>query len=203
MFTGIIETTAEVLANAHNGLSNRLELSAVFPNLRLGESLAVNGVCLTLVPTKSDRICFDLSPETLNLSNLGALIPGDKVNLERAMQATTRFGGHYVNGHVDCKAKVSAIQWMGDYMHVTITGFERKNFLYLIPKGSLTVDGVSLTINVVSPSGIELMLIPHTLACTTLNTLKPGQEVNIEFDYLAQVVAHQLALMGHALEVSQ
>lgn len=197
MFTGLIETTGQVIANQSHGLANRLIISTTLNQLDIGESISVNGVCLTLLPNESSNLLhFDVSPETLKLTTLGALCEGQVVNLERAMLASARFGGHYVSGHVDTTAKIHSVQTVGDYVQLEISGFDQQAGLYLIPKGSITVDGVSLTINAVMNQGVQLMLVPHTLLNTSLNVLEVGQRVNIEFDYFTRIVAHQLQLFG-------
>ncbi len=192
MFTGIIEHQGKILANVYNGNANHLVISTTFVDLHVGESIGVNGVCLTLLPSKPGELNFDVSPETLRVTSLGTLTSGDLVNLERAMQAETRFGGHYVSGHVDTKAYVQSIRQIGEYIEMELAGFNANDLLYLIPKGSITVDGVSLTINETADQVIKLMLVPHTISKTTLGSLKMEQQVNIEFDYLARIVAHQL-----------
>lgn len=196
MFTGLIETTGKVVANHKNDSANRLVITSHFDNLQTGESIAINGVCLTLLPSKSGELHFDLSPETLRVTTLANLSTGDSVNLERAMFASTRFGGHYVSGHVDTKAQIKSILQIDECIEMELEGFNDQSMLYLIPKGSITVEGVSLTINAVDNQSIKLMLIPHTLLLTTLGLLRVGQNVNIEFDYLTRIVAHQLQISG-------
>lgn len=197
MFTGLIETKGRVITNQNNGLANHLIVSTPWQNLDVGESIAVNGVCLTLLPSESTHLAhFDLSPETLKLTTLSSLTSGEFVNLERALLTSTRLGGHYVTGHVDTTVRVKTVQILGDYVYLEIGEFAHQERLYLIPKGSITVDGVSLTINAVEANTIQLMLVPHTLAETTLSNLRAGDRVNIEFDYFTRIVAHQLQLMG-------
>jgi riboflavin synthase len=197
MFTGLIEQKGLVLANDSSSKGNRLVIGSPFNDLETGESIAINGVCLTVLPSESQGMLnFDLSPETLRLTTLAELALGDEVNLERAMRASTRFGGHYVSGHVDTRVTVKSIHSIGEFVHVELTGFNQDELLYLIVKGSIAVEGVSLTINAVNERSIQLMLVPHTLVHTTLSTLKIGQYVNIEFDYFTRIVAHQLRLLG-------
>lgn len=196
MFTGIIERKGVVISNWSQDGANRLVISSTFEQLQVGESIAVNGVCLTLLPSDGSDLCFDVSPETLSRTTLGRLGADYEVNLERAMLASTRFGGHYVSGHVDTRAQVHSMKQMNDFVEIELSGFDSNAMLYLIPKGSITVEGVSLTINSVADQRIHLMLVPHTLVNTTLSFLKPGQEVNIEFDYLARIVAYQLQVAG-------
>jgi len=196
MFTGLIEKTGTVVSNARNEEAGRLIISSPFANLQTGESIAVNGVCLTLLSNIDGELSFDLSPETLRVTTLSNLTTSHLVNLERAMCASTRFGGHYVSGHVDITVQVKSIHIIGEYLEMELAGFNDKAMLYLIPKGSITVEGVSLTINETGQQTIKLMLVPHTLAYTTLGLLKAGQHVNIEFDYFTRIVAHQLQVAG-------
>ena len=192
MFTGLIEQQAKVITNTVFDVSNRLLIAAVFDDLQPGESIAVNGVCLTLLPDRSEGLAFDVSPETLALTNLGSLKSGDFVNLERAMKASTRFGGHYVNVHVDTTACLVSMTPMGEYIEMIIGGFQACDTIYLLPKGSVTIDGVSLTINALDNNSIRVMLVPHTLKSTTLGRRPIGARLNVEFDYLTRIVAHQL-----------
>ncbi|MDI9819313.1 MULTISPECIES: riboflavin synthase [unclassified Legionella] len=196
MFTGLVEEQGEVMANIKSQLANRLYLKSPFKDLKTGESIAVNGVCLTLLPTESDSLAFDVSPETLNLTTLGHLRAGDQVNLERAVSVSGRLGGHYVSGHVDAAVAVKAMRPMDDYLEIVVGDFAPYAKMYLLPKGSITLDGVSLTINSVTGTDITLMLVPHTLAKTTFGQLSIGQRLNVEFDYLARIVAHQLKIAG-------
>ncbi len=197
MFTGIIEDVAQVYDVEIKDLGARLIITSKFINLLVGESISVNGVCLTVLPEfHLGRLQFDLSPETLERTNLGKLEKGDVVNLERAMLASARFGGHYVSGHVDTICHIQDLQQLDAYLQITLSGFDKSSFRYLLPKGSITVDGVSLTINKVCDPLISLMLIPHTLKHTTFQHLQIGQQLNVEFDYFARIVAHQLITSG-------
>lgn len=195
MFTGLIEKQGEVVANVGGEVSSRLLIRAPFEALQPGESIAINGVCLTLLPNSEQQLAFDVSPETLKLTTLGNLSTGDSVNIERAMLATTRFGGHYVSGHVDTTAYLQSVLPVEEYIDMTIGGFAIPAEQYLLPKGSITLDGVSLTINEVVDDCIKVMLVPHTLAMTTLGQLQVGQRVNVEFDYVTRIIAHQLGFM--------
>lgn len=194
MFTGLIEQQGTVIANTALAVANRLLINAEFKQLQAGESIAVNGVCLTLLPDLSQGLAFDVSPETLSLTNLSGLQADQQVNLERAMLATTRFGGHYVNGHVDTTASLQSVTVIDDYIEMIIGGFAACDTIYLLPKGSVTLDGVSLTINALNEGCISVLLVPHTLAHTTLGQRLVGDRLNVEFDYLAKIVAHQLKL---------
>lgn len=187
MFTGIIEQTGVV-----ESTGTRLLLKAQFGALVLGESIAVDGVCLTLVEAQAGKIAFDISPETLDITTLGKLQAGDTVHLERALRAEDRLGGHYVTGHVDTKAHINKLIEKDGCMEVTIGGFTPEDMRYFCPKGSAAVNGVSLTINAVTTDTFTVMLIPHTLEKTTFSSLKLNQLVNIEYDYIARIVVHQL-----------
>lgn len=196
MFTGLIEQQADVIANHVGEIANRLVLKSSFSELVAGESIAVNGTCLTLLPQEDEHLAFDISPETVMLTTLGKLKTGDKVNLERSMSANARFGGHYVSGHVDTTACVLSVSVLGDYVEMVVGDFSLPAYCYLLPKGSITLDGVSLTINNVDKIGIKIMLVPHTLAQTTLGHMQVGQRLNVEFDYITRIVAHQLTVSG-------
>ena len=172
-------------------------ISNLFEDLNEGESIAINGVCLTLLKDNNSQLAFDVSPETLNITTLGELSLEDYVNIERAMSASSRFGGHYVSGHVDTKAKVQNINIIDDYLEITIGEFLNLAKNYLLPKGSITLNGVSLTINEVTDDYIKVMLVPHTIDVTAFKSIKVGDWLNVEFDYLTRIVAHQIA---HALE---
>jgi riboflavin synthase len=194
VFTGLIEHQGRILAQKKQAKGSRLEVESTFNNWRCGDSIAINGVCLTVLDVAAPILSFDLSPETLSITNLGSQKVGEAVNIEPALQATTRLGGHYVTGHVDTTAHIVSKEAQGDFVCLEIGGFKESETLYLVPKGSITVDGVSLTINAFHGRSIEIMLVPHTLQETTLSSLKLNQQVNIEFDYLARIVAHQLRM---------
>lgn len=184
MFTGIVENLGTV-RSLERGV---LLLDAPTPDepWKLGESVAVNGVCLTVV-SADNGVRFDLSPETLARTALGALKPGSLVNLERAMRADARFGGHIVQGHVDATGEVVSITPSANSVVFRFKAPEEFD-RYLIDKGSVTVDGISLT--VVEPVGgtFNVWVIPHTLEQTNLAQRQPGDKVNLEFDALAKYV---------------
>lgn len=196
MFTGLIEATARVSAHHKGQNGSRLVLEPKLASPLIGESIAVNGVCLTLLPESAEHLHFDLSVETLQLTTLGQLVPGDLVNLERSIRADSRFGGHYVTGHIETTASLAAHTMIGDCMEILVDDFLIPASPYVLPKGSIALDGVSLTINTVLKNRITLMLVPHTLAATNLGQKKVGERFNVEFDYFARIVAHQLANMG-------
>lgn len=167
-------------------------LENALPSKRLGDSIAINGCCLTVVAADGVLWSFQAGHETLAKTNLGRLRAGDSVNLERAMPADGRFGGHIVQGHVDGVGRVSAIDSRTDFADYT---FEVPAALaaQMVEKGSVAVDGISLTLVRVTATSFQIMLIPHTLAVTTLGQRKVGDEVNIETDVLAKYVAKLLA----------
>ena len=192
MFTGLIESSSQVLSLTSQNGGKRLAIRLPFNDVSIGESIAVNGVCLTALPDHEGALLLDLSVETLNKTNLSELCVGDSVNLERAMLATTRFGGHYVSGHVDTVSCIKSMTPVGDYIELAVGQFSKEELRYIVPKGSITLNGISLTINSVVDGVVQIMLVPHTLSKTTLGMAKIGDKVNIEFDYIARLVAHQL-----------
>lgn len=184
MFTGIIEATGEVLAVPPGRLAvdgGGLDLDG----LKTGESICVNGACLTVVARHGRRLEFDVSAETLACTTLGALAPGDRVNLERALRAGDRLGGHLVSGHVDGRGTVRSATPDGNAVRFEIEAPEDLA-RYLCRKGSVTVDGVSLTVNDIHGSIFSVCIIPHTLARTRFSCYRPGDSVNLEADQIAR-----------------
>lgn len=193
MFTGIVESTARVASlQLHEG-TGRLVLDHVnfASQFTLGESVAVNGCCLTVVEFSSDTCSFDLLGETLRLTNLGALQSGDSVNLERAMRADARFSGHFVQGHIDTTAPVLSYDAIGQD-HRLIISLPPHFQSSVIPKGSICVDGMSLTIAELTTDSFTIWITPHTHQVTSLQGLKPNWCVNLEFDMLAKYVGRIL-----------
>ena len=192
MFTGLIESVGTVKVLEPRGSdAARLVIEAPFADeLSLGESVAVNGCCLT-VTGKERGVSFDLLVETLNRTNLGTLKPGSRVNLERALRADGRFGGHFVQGHIDTTAKVLSAEPTGNDLNlvISITG---RGGRYLIEKGSIAVNGTSLTVASLGEDRFGLWIIPHTLQETNLGDLRPGDRVNLEYDMLAKYAERQL-----------
>ena len=195
MFTGIIETLGRVVENQSLKSGCRLMVRSDFQDIMPGESIAVNGVCLTALAGDGKYLAFDISLETLRLTTLGVCTAGQPVHLERALLAGTRMGGHYVSGHVDTTAVVQSIRMLDDFVECVIGEFGAQALPYLWPKGSITLDGVSLTINAVIGDSITVMLVPHTLANTTFGSLKVGSRMNVEFDYLARIILHQMEMI--------
>jgi riboflavin synthase len=191
MFTGLVEAVGTMRSLEHRGDAARLTLETrLASELHLGESLAVNGCCLT-VTSKEDYVAFDLLAETLNRTNLGALQPGSRVNLERALRADGRFGGHFVQGHIDTTANVIAADSKGTDLNLLIE-IPASGAGYFIEKGSIAVNGVSLTVASLAENHFGLWIIPHTLQETNLGDLKAGDRVNLEYDMLAKYAERQL-----------
>ncbi len=193
MFTGIIETVGTVVALDRKGELARIgiEAPAILEGVRVGDSIAVNGTCLTVTRLAPPRVDFDAVRETLEVTALGALEVGSTVNLERAMRADGRLDGHIVQGHVDATGTVRSLERQGDDVRFAVeTGPEFADLL--IPKGSVTIDGVSLTVVNVEPDGFDVVLIPHTLKETTLGRREPGDPVNLEGDVLGKYVKRYL-----------
>jgi riboflavin synthase len=196
LFTGIIEEVGEVAAIEHRGDSAVLTVTAsrIVDELSHGASIAVSGVCLTVVgwqPGELTAIDFDVMGETLKRSALGTLHPGDRVNLERAVRADSRLDGHIVQGHVDGTGVVLA-RTPGDTWETVRFGLPRELARYVAEKGSIAVDGVSLTVTAVDSDWFEVGLIPETLRATTLGSKAAGDTVNLEVDVLAKYVARLL-----------
>ena len=188
MFTGIVEHRGSVLSveSANGGMRLVLDTGPLH-GIELGGSIAVNGVCLTGVETGEGHVAVDVVKETLSRSTLGDLQPGDPVNLERPMAADGRFDGHIVQGHVDGVGVIAAVEPEGNgrRMRLRIPGALSR---YVIEKGSITVDGVSLTVAAVEGDDVEIALIPHSLEVTTLGLRAVGEKVNLEVDLVAKYV---------------
>jgi riboflavin synthase len=186
MFTGIVEESGEVLESGDHRLV--VGCSTVLEDAAGGGSIAVNGVCLTVTEREAGSLSFDLSDETLERTTLGRLEPGEKVNLERPVTLATRLGGHLVQGHVDAVGSVTSVEPDGGGATILIEAPEGVA-RYLVEKGSVAVDGVSLTVASVNGTAFGVALIPHTLEVTTLGLAKPGDHVNLEADVIAKYVA--------------
>ncbi len=189
MFTGIVEQVGSIAAAVATETGRRLVISAPgLDDLAVGGSISVNGVCLTAVDTGNQSVTVDVIPETLQRSNLGSLGQGAKVNLELAMRASGRFDGHIVQGHVDGVGTISVIDRTGDGSVVMTVDTPESLRRYLVEKGSVTIDGVSLTIAGITDRGFTVALIPHTLEVTTLGLRSADEQVNLEMDVLAKYV---------------
>ena len=189
MFTGLVQKVAHVSVIEHHGSSMLLglEMGDLAPELRTGDSVLVDGVCLTAAGTRGARVRFDIAAETLRLSTLGSLKAGDRVNVELAMRPTDRFGGHFVSGHVD---GIGTILEKARRPGETILKVKVPSELaqMMVMKGSVAVDGISLTIAGLEDAAFEASLIPHTLAATTLQYKGPGAHVNVECDMVGKWV---------------
>ncbi len=197
MFTGLVEGLGSVVALTPDTVSLTLQIAAPpelpeVETVRLGDSIALNGCCLTVIAIAGRTWSFQAGSETLSRTNLGRLQVGDVVNVERSLQVGARLGGHFVQGHVDALGSVDAIDQEGEWVHMTIRvppALTRQ----MVEKGSITVDGVSLTLVSVTPDQFRIALIPHTLQVTTLGRRAVGDPVNIETDILGKYLEKMMS----------
>jgi riboflavin synthase len=196
MFTGLIEAVGEVadVRPVESGFRIRVRTD-IGAELRDGDSVAVNGVCLTAIDTKSGELQAQIGPETSRVTSLGGLEPGSLVNLERAMRADARFGGHFVLGHVDATGTINRLRPDADFCWVTVS-FPPALAPYLIHRGSIAVDGISLTIASLDGSSFEVMIVGHTRTHTNLQRAREGDRVNLETDMVGKYVVRAVELMG-------
>jgi riboflavin synthase len=194
MFTGIVEGAGKIIGKRTLGCGIAYDFEAGFDltEPEEGESIAVSGACLTAYNIRGRNFSADVSPETMSRTKLGLIGPGTIVNLERALKLSDRLGGHLVSGHVDCLAAVTSRKEIGNY---TVFSFSLpiEQGRYIIEKGSITIDGVSLTVNSCGSGQFSVSIIPHTLKVTTLGSLKIGGKVNIEVDMIGKYVEKLLA----------
>lgn len=194
MFTGLIEATGTVHGLAPVDGGQRLTIATpIGAALTLGDSVATNGVCLTVVARDTGSWAADVSPETLRVTALGDLRPGDLVNLERPLAVGARLGGHFVQGHVDGTGRIQAVEPEGDFYRVRVS-FPPALAPYFIEKGSVAVDGISLTIASLGDASFDVQIIPHTWTATTLRHAQPGDLVNLECDMVGKYVLRGLTL---------
>ena len=190
MFTGLVEEvgTIRLVAPVGEGARVTIAASTVLDDVEMGASIAVNGCCLTVVEWGDDWWSADAVPETMDRTNLGGLAPGDPVNLERPLAANGRYGGHVVQGHVDGTGEVQSIEELddGSWRFTFTLPSELAN--YVVEKGSIAVDGISLTVAAVTPSSFSIAIIPHTFAVTAMGRRNVGDTVNLEADVLAKYV---------------
>ncbi|MEX0326353.1 MAG: riboflavin synthase [Puniceicoccaceae bacterium] len=189
MFTGIIEETGTVLSFAEQESAFRLKLAAskVLSGMEMGDSIAVNGCCLTAVEWDAESVSFDLLQESVRLTSFQTAKAGDPVNLESSLRFNGKIGGHFVTGHIDSTGTVTHAERRGKDLYLRIE--PPADFLkYLVYKGSIAIDGVSLTVAEVDETGFAVWLIPHTLEVTNLDSKTPGSLVNLEFDLLAKTL---------------
>src|SRR3954470_2066850 len=194
MFTGIVREVGRVASFDGDGPAQRLEVEApaTAPGVAIGDSVSIGGVCLTAVTVAGGRIGFDVVRESLARTSLDGLASGDRVNVEPALRAGEPLGGHYVQGHVDAVGTVRRIDGGADGTRVWFDA-PGEILRYVVEKGSIAVDGTSLTVSALDGAGFEVALVPHTLAATTLGELEPGDPVNLEPDVLAKYVERLLA----------
>lgn len=197
MFTGIVEEAGRVVELVRNPTGARLTVHALLvpSGLCVGDSLAVNGCCLTVTACDADRLSFDLLEETLRCTNLGSLRPDSLVNLERALAANARLGGHFVQGHVDCASPVRDFSQQGADHRLEVE-VPARFAQYVAFKGSIAINGISLTIAEVGENSIVSWIIPHTMEVTNLRKIKPGDLVNLEFDLLAKYLERMMQMRG-------
>ena len=195
MFTGIVEETGKVLAFSRGEKAWRLRLAAktVLESAALGDSIAVNGCCLTVVALGAGTVEFDLLEETVRLTNFADLAPGSLVNLERSLAFGGKMGGHFVTGHIDGQGTIEVIERRGADIYLKVRTPEGAG-RYLIHKGSIAIDGISLTVAEVHGDAFAVWLIPHTMEVTNLHTRQAGHRVNLEFDMLGKYVEKLLSL---------
>ena len=201
MFTGIVEELGRVRSITPNdgGARLQIECSRVLEDAAIGASIAVNGCCLTVVELGEDSWVADAQRETIDRTTLGSLVAGDGVNLERPVRLNDRLGGHVVQGHVDAVGSIASRRELPDGSTVLEVATPEGLLRYCVEKGSVTVDGVSLTITHVGDESFQVALVPHTLAVTTLGVRQPGDRVNLEVDVLAKYVER---LLNNQLRVS-
>jgi riboflavin synthase len=198
MFTGLVESVGAIVECVPTGAGVRLRLdTSLAPELALGESLAVNGVCLTVIDRDEMGVSADVGPETLKVTTLGGLRPGGLVNLERSVRADSRFGGHFVQGHVDAVGRIEAVR-PDEAFHTLTVSYPLRFASSIIHRGSIAVDGISLTVAELKDDRFELMIIPFTMAHTNLRDAAAGTPVNLEFDMVGKYVARAAELAAQA-----
>ena len=195
MFTGLIEESGELLGLKASSQGGRLDIraGALAANAKIGESIAVNGCCLSVARVNHDTLSFDLLEETIVRTNFAKLPPGALLNLERALLAGAPLGGHFVQGHIDATAPIRAFDKRGNDHRLEIE-LSSAFAAYVAEKGSIAVDGISLTVAEVTPASFTVWIIPHTFAVTNLRTRREGEMVNLEFDILAKYVSRIVAV---------
>jgi riboflavin synthase len=197
MFTGLIEEVGAAIAVRASDTGIQLQIAApgTAKETRSGDSVAVNGCCLTLTSRRGDRLTFDLLEETIARTNLQKLRPNDLVNLERALPAVGRLGGHFVQGHIDCVSRIVAFEKKGPDFRLEVE-LPAEFAKYVVPKGSIALNGISLTVADVFPKSFVVWIIPYTRRHTNLDRAQAGDLVNVEFDVLAKHVERLLAIRG-------
>jgi riboflavin synthase len=196
MFTGLVESVGQVVDSQSGTNGVRLRIATpLAASLSPGDSLAVNGVCLTVVTATPHDVLADVGPETLRVTTLGAAGPNTVVNLERPLRADSRFGGHFVQGHVDATGTIEALTADADFHWLSVR-YPRHLAPYLVPKGSIAIDGISLTVAELGPERFDVMIVPFTLEHTNLKQAKAGDRVNLECDMVGKYVVRAAELAG-------
>ena len=204
MFTGIVEELAQVkkIKTKKQGIRYTISANTVLDDLEIGDSICINGVCLTVTEQQKDMFSLDIIEETLDKSNLGELKENDYVNLERAMKVSDRFGGHIVQGHVETQGVILEKQIEDDEARISVC-LDPEWMRYCIPKGSITLDGVALTIASINKNIIEIALIPHTLENTTLGLKDKSDTLNVETDIIGKYINRLLTFDGDNIELDK
>ena len=199
MFTGLVESVGDVLELKSTSSGARVRIGTpLAPALSPGDSLAVNGVCLTVIAGDAEQVYADIGPETLRVTNLGALPRGALVNLERPLRADSRLGGHFVQGHVDAVGYLEDLRADADFHWLTVS-FPAHLRPFIVPKGSIAIDGISLTVAGLGPDRVDIMVIPYTLEHTNLRRAQIRDRVNIECDVIGKYVVRAAELAGLTL----
>lgn len=199
MFTGIIEEIGEISSITKSTIT--IKSKTVLEDAKLGDSIAVNGVCLTIVNLKKDEFTANVSEETFKITNFSELKSGDFVNLERALSLSSRLGGHIVTGHIDTVGEIVSIIDKNEFYDLSVK-FDKNFENYVVKKGSITINGISLTIAEINNNSVSVAIIPHTFNNTILNTLKSKDSVNIEFDILAKYVEKNLSTKNNSITMN-
>ncbi len=196
MFTGLVEAVGEMIERKPTSGGFRLRIAtALAPELAPGDSIAVNGVCLTVILAEHDEIHADIGPETVRVTTLGSVARGAVLNLERPLRADSRFGGHFVQGHIDAVGHVEEMREDADFHWLTV-GFPPQLAPYIVHKGSIAVDGISLTVAGLGVDRLDIMVVPYTMTHTNLGRIQPRDRVNLECDMVGKYVIRAAELAG-------
>ena len=199
MFTGLVEGVGEIIERKPTGGGFRLRIATpLAPELAPGDSIAVNGVCLTVIVAEREEFHADIGPETVRVTTLGSMEPGSAVNLERPLRADSRFGGHFVQGHVDAIGHVEEIRQEADFHWLTVS-FPAHLAPYIVHKGSIAVDGISLTVAGLGADRLDIMVVPFTMEHTNLGRIGIRERVNLECDMVGKYVVRAAELAGLTL----
>jgi len=194
VFTGLVEELAEIKQIEYlsdNAIQLTIAAKKIMTDIQIGDSIAVNGICLTVTNFTNNTFAVDIMPETLKVTSLRDLTLGSHVNVERSLRADSRMGGHFVTGHVDCTGTITRVESVENAVYFDVK-FPKEFSHYVIDKGSIAIDGISLTVFAITEDTVTLSIIPHTLAVTVLGEKSVGDIVNIEFDMFAKMIEKQL-----------